>query len=70
MDFESYPSGILTFLFTDIQGSTPLWEKDPAGMGEALELHNVASREAIELDPWQTVGELIVNLGVHASESN
>lgn len=40
MDESEFPSGILTFLFTDIQGSTALWEKDPAGMRAALECHN------------------------------
>ena len=25
------PSGTVTFLFTDIEGSTRLWEADPAG---------------------------------------
>lgn len=48
MDVTSYPSGILTFLFTDIQGSTPLWERDPAGMRAALELHNSALHAAIK----------------------
>ena len=26
------PSGTVTFLFTDIEGSTRLWEADPDGM--------------------------------------
>jgi predicted ATPase/class 3 adenylate cyclase len=47
MSQEAFPSGVLTFLFSDIQGSTPLWEKDPAGMSEALEQHNAVLHEAI-----------------------
>ena len=45
---SNLPTGVLTFLFTDIQGSTPLWEKDPAGMREALDLHNLVIAAALE----------------------
>ena len=31
------PSGTVTFLFTDIEGSTALWERDRAAMREAVE---------------------------------
>ena len=30
------PQGVLTFLLTDIEGSTPLWERHGAAMGAAL----------------------------------
>ena len=33
------PQGILTFLLTDIEGSTPLWERHGAAMGPALARH-------------------------------
>jgi predicted ATPase/class 3 adenylate cyclase len=33
------PSGTVTFLFTDIEGSTTLWERDRAAMGVAVERH-------------------------------
>jgi class 3 adenylate cyclase len=42
------PTGTVTFLFTDIQGSTPLWERQPELMSQALEVHNTALRQAIE----------------------
>ena len=42
------PTGTVTFLFTDIVGSTPLWERQPDRMSEALEIHNTALRGAIE----------------------
>jgi predicted ATPase/class 3 adenylate cyclase len=42
------PSGTVTFLFTDIEGSTTLWETASAAMGVALERHNVMVRAAIE----------------------
>ena len=42
------PIGTLTFLFTDIQGSTQLWEKHPEAMKIALANHDAILREAIE----------------------
>ena len=33
------PSGTVTFLFTDIEGSTALWEQDPAAMRLAVDRH-------------------------------
>jgi predicted ATPase/class 3 adenylate cyclase len=42
------PSGTVTFLFTDIEGSTALWERDRAAMEEALEVHLELLRIAIE----------------------
>jgi class 3 adenylate cyclase len=43
----SLPTGIVTFLFTDIQGSTSLWENNPQGMRAALERHNAILSAAI-----------------------
>src|SRR5246127_5711104 len=34
------PDGTVTFAFTDIEGSTRLWETDPAAMARSLVLHN------------------------------
>ena len=42
------PTGTVTFLFTDIQGSTPLWEQKPAAMKAAVARHHVLLRQAIE----------------------
>ena len=33
------PRGTVTFLFTDIEGSTALWERDRAAMHAAVERH-------------------------------
>jgi len=41
------PGGTVTFLFTDIEGSTLLWEREPAAMGAALARHDTLVREAI-----------------------
>jgi len=42
------PTGTVTFLFTDIQGSTPLWEREPEQMRLALERHHAILQQAIE----------------------
>jgi len=41
------PSGTVTFLFTDVEGSTALWEEHPDAMGVALERHDRILRSAI-----------------------
>jgi predicted ATPase/class 3 adenylate cyclase len=41
------PSGTVTFLFTDIAGSTRHWDTAPDAMRTALERHDVIVREAI-----------------------
>ena len=42
------PTGTVTFLFTDIEGSTKLWEQSPRGMHSALTRHDAILWEAIE----------------------
>jgi class 3 adenylate cyclase len=42
------PQGTVTFLFTDIQGSTRLWREYPQGMPAALARHHAILRAAIE----------------------
>jgi predicted ATPase/class 3 adenylate cyclase/DNA-binding CsgD family transcriptional regulator len=42
------PSGTVTFLFTDIEDSTRLWESNPTDMAEAVRAHDVIIRSAIE----------------------
>ncbi|MFG1934674.1 ATP-binding protein [Mycobacterium sp. NPDC048908] len=41
-------TGVLTFLFTDIEGSTRRWEADAEAMRTALQAHNLTLRDAIE----------------------
>jgi len=60
----SLPSGTVTFLFTDIEGSTKLWEQQPAAMKAALAKHDSILKEAIAANQGQiikTTGD-----GVHA----
>jgi predicted ATPase/class 3 adenylate cyclase len=50
----------LTFLFTDVEGSTYLWEKNPKAMSEALAQHDEILRTAIEAHDghvFKTVGD-------------
>ena len=42
------PSGVVTFLFTDVEGSTRRWEKDADAMRAALAAHDEVLRTAIE----------------------
>jgi predicted ATPase/class 3 adenylate cyclase len=42
------PSGTVTFLFTDLEGSTRLWERHPEAMRDALARHDAILREAVE----------------------
>ena len=42
------PSGTVTFLFTDLEGSTRLWEEHPEAMKAALARHDAILRDAIE----------------------
>jgi len=43
------PSGVVTFLFTDIEGSTRRWEADAAAMRSALLAHDEVLRTAIDV---------------------
>jgi predicted ATPase/class 3 adenylate cyclase len=54
------PTGTVTFLFTDIEGSTKLWEKSPRGMQIALTRHDAILWEVIEEhggSVFKTVGD-------------
>ncbi len=46
--FTNLPEGTVTFLFTDIEGSTRLWDQNPKAMQIAVERHNTLLGEAIE----------------------
>ncbi len=57
---REYPSGTVTFLFTDIEGSTRLWEEHPDAMRRALVQHDDLLRACIESHGGQvfkTVGD-------------
>ncbi|HEV3092402.1 MAG TPA: adenylate/guanylate cyclase domain-containing protein [Candidatus Cybelea sp.] len=54
------PSGVVTFLFADIEGSTELWERSPEAMSGALAEHDAILHDAIERRSgivFKTVGD-------------
>ncbi len=54
------PTGTVTFLFTDIEGSTHLWQTHPAAMPVALARHDEVLRRIIEMNDghvFKTVGD-------------
>ena len=42
------PSGVVTFVFSDIEGSTKLWESDPKGMRSSLAHHDQVVRSIVD----------------------
>src|SRR5215218_6773434 len=54
------PTGTVTLLFTDVEGSTRLWERDPESMSRALTRHDELLRNTIEAHGgfvFKTVGD-------------
>src|SRR4029078_6140589 len=59
------PTGTITFLFSDIEGSSRLWEQYPRAMQSALARHDTILKEAILAQGgvvFKTVGD-----GYHAA---
>ncbi|HYO03038.1 MAG TPA: NB-ARC domain-containing protein [Mycobacterium sp.] len=48
VDLAAAPSGVVTFLFTDVEGSTRRWEADADAMRTALAAHDEVLRGAIQ----------------------
>ena len=61
----SVQSAVTTYLFTDVEGSTRLWEQDPERMGRALERHDAIARSAVEGNRGLVVK--MTGDGVHAA---
>ncbi len=53
------PTGLLTFCFTDIEGSTAMWDTDPTGMADALVRHDELIAQHVESHG----GHLIESMG-------
>src|SRR5687767_6564082 len=68
----SLPTGTVSFLFTDIEGSTRLWEQKPEAMREALARHDALLRSAIESNNghvFKTVGDAFYCIFAEASDA-
>jgi len=66
------PTGTVTFLFTDIQGSVTLWERTPELMASALQVHNSVMRQAIQANGgvvFKTVGDSLQAVFSTASQA-
>jgi predicted ATPase/class 3 adenylate cyclase len=61
---DGLPSGTVTFLFTDLVGSTRLWQEHPDTMGVALARHDAILRDAVESHDGRVVKT--TGDGVHA----
>ena len=44
------PPSVVTFLFTDIEGSTRLWEHEPERMHPASARHDTLARTVVEIN--------------------
>jgi hypothetical protein len=49
---SALPTGTITFLVTDVEGSTCLWEEQPASMRVALTRHDALIERAVLSDRW------------------
>ncbi|MCC6791495.1 MAG: adenylate/guanylate cyclase domain-containing protein, partial [Thermomicrobiales bacterium] len=57
-----WPTGTVTFLFTDLEGSTQRWQQYPTAMGPALARHDRLVRDAISAHGgvvFKTVGDAV-----------
>ncbi len=61
---STLPTGTVTFLFTDLEDSTPLWDEHPTEMSAALARHDALLRAAIAKHGGQIVK--MRGDGVHA----
>jgi predicted ATPase/class 3 adenylate cyclase len=66
------PTGTITFVFTDIEGSTELWERCPEAMRQTLAQHDTCLRAAIEDHGghvFKTIGDAFCAAFARATDS-
>src|SRR2546421_124909 len=59
------PTGTVTFLFTDLEGSTRLWEEHPEAMKSALARHDEIVRSAATSELARGTTAELTDLGEH-----
>ncbi len=62
---QASAGGVVTFLFTDIEGSTRLWEQEPERMRPALACHDAIARGTVERNRGTVVK--MSGDGIHAA---
>ena len=55
---EALPAGVLTFCLSDIEGSTAMWEADPAAMAEALVRHDELIADCVAARGGRLIGAM------------
>jgi len=66
------PTGTVTFLFCDIQGSTTLWARTPHAMSAAVAMHDALFREVISAHDgviFKTVGDEVCSVFGRADQA-
>lgn len=66
------PTGTVTFLFSDIEGSAQRWERDRAAMQDAVRQHDALMRNAIEAHGghlFKTVGDAFCTVFARAEDA-
>ncbi len=61
----SYPSGTVTFLFTDLEASSQLWDEHPTAMQAAMARHDDILRDGVEANQGSIVKR--TGDGLHAA---
>ena len=56
---DKWPTGVVTFLFTDVEDSTPLWDHQGSAMRPALAEHDLLLKTAVE----SNAGVIVKNTG-------
>jgi class 3 adenylate cyclase len=68
------PTGIVTFLMTDVEGSTRLWEEDAGAMGAAMRQHDSLVRQRVRdrggiLIKWRGEGDSTFSVFTSATDA-
>ena len=69
---NSVPSGTVTFLFTDIEGSTRRWQDEPEAMRALLVEHDAILRDVIDKRHgflFKHTGDGVAAAGASASDA-
>jgi class 3 adenylate cyclase len=69
---RSLPTGTVTLLFTNLEGSTRLWEQEPEAMRQTLAHHDALLRVAIESRRgrvFKTMGDAFCAVFADASDA-